>query len=100
MRQPWAGPHFLLNIYQNRGSPCTEINGLGEAAPRTAHSRLQPEFAGIPTGMGLTEQRKSYAPFISGAELRSARVGATLGRPVNAAEVGFLRGFFFFHFFF
>jgi hypothetical protein len=39
----------------------------------------------------------SYAPPVSGAELRSAHVGATLGRPVNMAEVGFsffMRGFF------
>jgi hypothetical protein len=34
----------------------------------------------------------SYAPPVSGAELRSARVGVTLGRPVNAAA-----GVFFFH---
>jgi hypothetical protein len=34
----------------------------------------------------------SYAPPVSGAELRSARMGATLVRPVNAT-VG---GFFFF----
>jgi hypothetical protein len=40
--------------------------------------------------------RVSYAPPISGAELRSACVGATLGRPVNAAEVVFLLVFFIF----
>jgi hypothetical protein len=41
---------------------------------------------------------ESYAPPVSGAELRSARVGATLGRPVNAAEVVFFSCFFFFVF--
>jgi hypothetical protein len=43
--------------------------------------------------------RKSYAPPISGAELSSARVGAMLGRPVNAAGGLFLRFFAFFFFF-
>jgi hypothetical protein len=44
-------------------------------------------------------ERNSYAPPVSRAELGSARVGATLGRPINAAELFFfffLRGFFFF----
>jgi hypothetical protein len=41
--------------------------------------------------------RNSYAPPVSGAELRSARVGAKLGRPVNAAVARF---FFFFVWFF
>jgi hypothetical protein len=31
----------------------------------------------------------SYAPPVSGVELRSAHVGAVLGRPVNTAEQGF-----------
>jgi hypothetical protein len=39
--------------------------------------------------------RVSYAPPVSGAELRSACVGATLGRPVNATEVVFLLVFSF-----
>jgi hypothetical protein len=43
--------------------------------------------------------RKFYAPPVSGAELRSARVGAMLGRPVMA-EVGFFAWFFFFFRFF
>jgi hypothetical protein len=34
--------------------------------------------------------RKFYAPPVSEAELSSARVGAMLGRPVNAAEWAFL----------
>jgi hypothetical protein len=34
-------------------------------------------------------ERNSYAPPVNGAELGSARVGATLGRPVNAAELVF-----------
>jgi hypothetical protein len=42
-----------------------------------------------------TSGGNSYAPPVSGAELRSARVGAMLGWPVNAA-VG---RFFIFHFF-
>jgi hypothetical protein len=33
--------------------------------------------------------RVSYAPPVSGAELRSALVGVTLGRPVNAAVGAF-----------
>jgi hypothetical protein len=41
--------------------------------------------------------RNSYAPPVSGAELGSARVGATLGRPVNAAEL--VLSFFFVIFF-
>jgi hypothetical protein len=44
---------------------------------------------------------KSYAQPVSGAELRSVRVGATLDRPVNAAELVFLCVvFFLFSFFF
>jgi hypothetical protein len=53
--------------------------------------------AGAPSLLPLAGN--SYAPLVSGAELRSACVGAILGRPVNAA-VGtfffFLRAFFFF----
>jgi hypothetical protein len=44
------------------------------------------------------ERRFSYAPPVSGPELRSARMGATLGRSINAAEVVFLL-FFLFRFF-
>jgi hypothetical protein len=33
------------------------------------------------------KQGKPYAPPVSGTEPRSARVGAILGRPVNAAAV-------------
>jgi hypothetical protein len=40
---------------------------------------------------------KPYAPPVSGIDPRSARVGAMLGRPVNAAAAGF---FFFFVWFF
>jgi hypothetical protein len=44
----------------------------------------------------------SYAPPVSGAELRSARVGTRLGQLVNTAEVGFsfLRDIFVFFCFF
>jgi hypothetical protein len=38
---------------------------------------------------------KSYAPPVSGTEPRSARVGAMLGRPVNAAGAEFFCVFFF-----
>jgi hypothetical protein len=41
----------------------------------------------------------SYAPPVSSAELRFVRVGATLGRPVNTAEVGFFAWFSLFCFF-
>jgi hypothetical protein len=44
------------------------------------------------------EDGKSYAPPVSGVELSSARVGATLGRPVNAVGWFFLRVFSFFVF--
>jgi hypothetical protein len=43
--------------------------------------------------------RISYAPPVSGAELYSGRVGAMLGRPVNAAELFFFASFLFFIFF-
>jgi hypothetical protein len=43
----------------------------------------------------LVEIEKSYAPPVSGAELRSARMGAMLGRPVNAVEVVFFLVIFF-----
>jgi hypothetical protein len=42
-----------------------------------------------------SEDRVSYAPPVSGAELRSARVGVTLGRPVNAAVGAFFFARFF-----
>jgi hypothetical protein len=41
-----------------------------------------------------TTRRKSYASPVSGAELSSARVGAMLGRPINAAEWAFFCKFF------
>jgi hypothetical protein len=44
---------------------------------------------------------KPYAPRVSGTDPRSARVGAVLGRPVNAAAAeffSFLCGFFFWFF--
>jgi hypothetical protein len=44
-------------------------------------------------------RRVSYAPPVSGAELRSARVGVSLGQPVNAAVGAFFFARFFFHFF-
>jgi hypothetical protein len=43
----------------------------------------------LPTALVVQVGRNSYAPPVSGAELGSARVGATLGRPVNAAELVF-----------
>jgi hypothetical protein len=47
------------------------------------------------------QRAKFIAPSVSRAELRSARVGATLGRPVNTAGVGLFAWFFhFFSFFF
>jgi hypothetical protein len=71
--------------------------GLGPAPERT--------WAGIrvtgldflrhynPAAINRGNLRNSYAPPVSGAELRSAHVGAKLGRPVNAAVARFL--FFF-----
>jgi hypothetical protein len=47
--------------------------------------------------MGGRSVGKSYAPSVSGTDPRSARVGAMLGWPVNAASAGF---FFFFVWFF
>jgi hypothetical protein len=51
--------------------------------------------------LSSTEPGKPYAPPVSGTEPRSARVGAILGRPVNAAAawvfsffIGFFSGFF------
>jgi hypothetical protein len=39
---------------------------------------------------GYWASGKPYAPPVSGTEPRSARVGAMLGRPVNARELGFI----------
>jgi hypothetical protein len=61
-----------------------------QPGPTGEHSPRPPQQAS--TG-------NSYAPPISGAELRSARMGTTLGRPVNAVVVSFFAWFFFFLFF-
>jgi hypothetical protein len=55
--------------------------------------------------IGLTgDSGKPYAPPVSGTDPRSAREGAMLGRPVNAAAAGFFFVWFFlvfmFYFFF
>jgi hypothetical protein len=49
---------------------------------------------------GAGGARVSYAPPVSGAELRSARVGVSLGRPVNAAVGAFFFRTIFLSFFF
>jgi hypothetical protein len=53
-------------------------------------------------GAPANKWSNSYAPPVSGAELRSARMGTRLGQLVNTAEVGFsfLRDFFCFFWFF
>jgi hypothetical protein len=112
-RVAWNGGILVGRAVALRGRCCGGLEWLGMACCRCTRVQARSGPCG-PVGWrqawpdgGEVERssyrsaglrcRNSYAPPVSGAKLRSARVGAKLGRPVNAAVARF---FFFFVWFF
>jgi hypothetical protein len=72
------------------------VNGLQTNQPRWAEWKQRDVRA---AGRRTSDNRNSYAPPVSGAKFGSARMGAMLGRPINAVELVFSFFAWFFLFF-